>query len=340
MTPAERNYRRVLRLLPAGYRQLWEEDMVSAYLEGVGDSRRRSVGEWFAVAWLALRLRLNGSHASPRARLWYQTVLGIALLTTLYEGVSATVVSADIAGWTSKVDMATISWQNQVTGWYEASGLLWAATFLCLVLGRLVAARVLALVALAYEFGPLARLVNFAIRPSWWSNRVLPYETSHMHQAWIVLTAVAVFLVPKDFRPSRGWLAAYLVPAAVMVPIAVAAAPDAANYTPPQWLQGLQLVNVGSLLHVGLIVGMIVILARARRWLFPLAIFSGAVAAVQLVGYTYGLDYVYTTRENSGGVWTGVNLVQLALAIVCAVAGFIAVRRDARSTGKAQPDDQ
>jgi hypothetical protein len=42
MTLAERNYRRVLRLLPANYRQFWEEDMVSAYLDSVGDSRRRS----------------------------------------------------------------------------------------------------------------------------------------------------------------------------------------------------------------------------------------------------------------------------------------------------------
>jgi hypothetical protein len=338
MTPAERNYRRVLRLLPVGYRQLWEEDMVSAYLDGVGDSRRRSAGEWFAVAWLALRLRLNGSHASPRARLWYQMVLGIALLTTLYEGLSATLVSADIAGWTSKVGMSQVSWQNQVAAWWEAGGLLWVATFVCMVFGRLVAARVLVLVALAYEFGPLARLVNFAIRPSWWSGRILPYEASHMHQAWLILSAVAVFLVPKDFRPSRGWLAAYLVPAAVIVPIAVAAAPGAGGISAPHWVQVLQLVNVGSLLHVGLIVGMIVALARARRWLFALAIFSGAVAAVQLVGYTYGTGY--PMGESQAGVWTGVNVVQLMLAVVCAVVGFIALRRDARSTQKAQPDDQ
>jgi hypothetical protein len=337
MTP-ERNYRRVLRLLPAGYRQLWEEDMVSAYLDKVADSPRRSAGEWLAVAWLALRLRLNGSHASRRARLWYQTMLGIALLTTLYESLSATLVFADMVGWASKVGSYHVSWQNQVAGWWQAGGLLWVPTFVCLVLGRVVAARVLVLVALAYEFGVMAWMVNSAIHPnSWW---IIPYVQSHMHQAWFALTAVAVFLVPKDFRPSRGWLAAYLVPAAVIVPIAVASAPDAHDTPAPQWLQGLQLVNVGSLFYVGLIVGMIVALARARRWLFPLAVFSGAVAAVQLVGYTYGTDYVYAMGESRAGAWSGVNVVQLMLAVACAVVGFSALRRDARSTGEAQPDDQ
>jgi hypothetical protein len=31
-TELERRYRRLLRLLPAGYRQAWEEDVVSAFL--------------------------------------------------------------------------------------------------------------------------------------------------------------------------------------------------------------------------------------------------------------------------------------------------------------------
>src|SRR5690606_11156290 len=41
LIPAERQYRRVLKLLPAGYRERWEEDMVSAYLDSVADASRR-----------------------------------------------------------------------------------------------------------------------------------------------------------------------------------------------------------------------------------------------------------------------------------------------------------
>lgn len=32
-SPLERRYRRVLRLLPVGYRHQWEEDMVAAFME-------------------------------------------------------------------------------------------------------------------------------------------------------------------------------------------------------------------------------------------------------------------------------------------------------------------
>ncbi|MBX6751502.1 MAG: hypothetical protein IRY85_17880, partial [Micromonosporaceae bacterium] len=119
MIPAERQYRRVLKLLPAGYRQLWEEDMVSAYLDSVTDgSRRRRWGEWLAVAWLALRLRLRGSPATPRAQLWYQTVLGIAMFTTLYESLVATARVAGLAGMitTVKVDLQGA---NHVAYWWE-----------------------------------------------------------------------------------------------------------------------------------------------------------------------------------------------------------------------------
>jgi hypothetical protein len=88
---------------------------------------------------------------------------------------------------------------------------------------------------------------------------------------------------------------------------------------------------------------MIVALARARRWLFPLAVFSGAVAAVQLVGYTYGTDSfsaIYAIQESHAGAWTGVNVAQLMLAVTCAVVGFIALRRDAHSTGQAENDHE
>ena len=113
MTPAERQYRRVLQLLPAGYRQLWEEDMVSAYLDSVADSPRRSVGGRLAVAWLAVRLRLNSSHATTRTQVWYQLVLGIAMFTTLYESLNATLVIAHLAGFSTEVHVDA-SWQNQI----------------------------------------------------------------------------------------------------------------------------------------------------------------------------------------------------------------------------------
>jgi hypothetical protein len=64
----ERRYRRVLRLLPANYRDYWGEDMVTAYMgDGGTPSGGRSLAEQISVVSLAVRLRLNGSHASWRS---------------------------------------------------------------------------------------------------------------------------------------------------------------------------------------------------------------------------------------------------------------------------------
>jgi hypothetical protein len=71
-----------------------------------------------------------------------------------------------------------------------------------------------------------------------------------------------------------------------------------------------------------------------------LAVFSGAVAAVQLAGYTYGTDFFYARRESHAGASAVVNVVQLMLAVACAVVGFIALRRAARSMREAQRDDE
>jgi hypothetical protein len=327
--PAERQYRRVLRLLPAGYRDLWEEDMVSAYLDSVAESPRRSAGEWLSVAWLALRLRLNGSHAKPRTAFWRQLALGVAVLTTLYESLHATVSFAYLA-WSWMKFGLSASWQNQIAAWWDTLSLVWVATFVCLILGRRVAARALVLIALAYELGLLALIVRYTINPSWWHWPGMLLEYSNIYQAWLGLTAVAVFLVPMDFRPPRAWLAAYLVPATAVAPIVTASVTGPEPPAWPQWLRLLQFVNVGTLLHVGIVVGMLVALTRARRWLFPLAVFGGGVATVQLLGHNYGSDFLYGLRQQGTALWAWVNVGQLALAVACAIVGFVAVLRARR----------
>ena len=332
MTPAERRYRRVLRLLPAGYRRQWQEEMVTAYLDSAAESPRRSAGEWSSVVWLALRLRLNGSPAMPSARPWYQFVFGIAIVTTLYQSLHATVALASQA-WEFVRFEVDASWQNQIAYWWDALSLVWVATFVCLVLGRAVAARVLVLVALAYEFGLLALIVWYTIHPSWWVWPGMLLEHSTINQAWLCLTAAAVFLVPATVRAPRRWLAAYLAPAVVITPIVAASVTGPDEPAWPRWLQLLQLVNVGTLMHVGLIVGMIAALLRARRWLLPLAVVGGGVAGVQLIGHPYGSDFLYELRQQGSALWVWINMAQLALAIACAVAGVVELRRTRLTAG-------
>ena len=63
----EQEYRRLLRLLPVGYRDRWAAEMVGAYLDRVEDAAppfaRLPMSERLSVVALALRLRLAGSAA-------------------------------------------------------------------------------------------------------------------------------------------------------------------------------------------------------------------------------------------------------------------------------------
>jgi hypothetical protein len=226
------------------------------------------------------------------------------------------------------------SWQNHLATWSGALSLVWVATFVCLVLGRLVAARVLVLVALAHAFGLTALILQYTIKPSWWVWPGMLLEHSTIRQAWLCLTAVAGFLVPLGFRAPRHWLAAYIVAAVLVVPVAVASLTGPDEPTWPRWLQLLQLPNVGTLLHLGTIVGMVLALVRVRQWLLPLALFSGGVAAVQLRGDYYGTDFLYALRQHGTALWTWVNAAQLALATACAIVGLVTLLRNMRAVGR------
>lgn len=82
MSRLEQRYRLVLRvLLPAAYRNAWEEDMVATFLDSVDsddaeateyavDCRRPSSSEVASVASLAVRLRLGAAGAPPRYVAW------------------------------------------------------------------------------------------------------------------------------------------------------------------------------------------------------------------------------------------------------------------------------
>ncbi|HZM75585.1 MAG TPA: hypothetical protein VFC19_07645, partial [Candidatus Limnocylindrales bacterium] len=74
MNRLEERYRRVLRLLPASYRGVWEEDMVATFLASVAtddreeaeylaDFGRPSWPEVFSIVALAIRLRIGSAGA-------------------------------------------------------------------------------------------------------------------------------------------------------------------------------------------------------------------------------------------------------------------------------------
>ena len=77
MSVLEDRYRAVLRVLPASYRAVWGEEMVSTFLDStrtgdpeddefLADFGRPSMSEVVSVVVLAVRVRLAGPAVAPR----------------------------------------------------------------------------------------------------------------------------------------------------------------------------------------------------------------------------------------------------------------------------------
>jgi hypothetical protein len=351
MTPAERNYRRVLRLLPAGYRQLWEEDMVGAYMEGAsqdggGASSRRSLSEWLSVLALAVRLRLAGAYASPRGLAWRGATRGFALVALLYLGLSAVLALTDIITRYERLQVSFVGvptprlrYEAYFLDFSPAFGLLWAAAFCCLVLGRATATRTLALLALAAQVGVTITgysITGYSITGTGYSIAAVLRDSpqfgglrQYAYWAWLAAITAATLVAAKagPAKPRWAWLGGATLLAAVL-------APAQAMVSAPSWPRWPDLyVNLGVVLHLGLAVALMLALAIGcdPRWLLPLSVFSAMFAASQLAGY---LQYVATAHVKGQdyyispmSFWQQFDIGLLSLAAVCALVGLIRLRR-------------
>ncbi len=149
MTPLERRYRRLVRLLPAGYRAEWEEDMVGTFLSSrrQGDPDvdpdfdsdfdaeygRPDWREVASVAGLAVRLRLGGVHAPPRSFVRGEVVRGVALAGLLVHAVGAVVGVVSLLLAQVRFPAYAVSDVDTVAA---LLGLLWAGSYLALVSGH------------------------------------------------------------------------------------------------------------------------------------------------------------------------------------------------------------
>lgn len=325
--PLERRYRRVLRLLPVGYRRTWEEDMVTTFLQSSDQGRPRLV-ERLSVVGLAVRLRLNGSHATPRWAPLYRAGHAMALLVLLYQAVAATASTAfgiALVQQSLAVDYLA-PWYQSVLLWSRFVGVLWVAAFGCFVLGRFVAARLVALLAVGAAVGlSVAIVVMDGPNPE-------PVGTGDVSRwGWLVVSAVVVFVTPPDAKASRRlWFGAYLAGSAVVV------LADRRAFVPPdaghwQWARFGDLSNLSA---VALVVALSIALVRAwanrggsPHWLLALAIVAGGLGGMRLVrelarpippfGGAAAYPWVSPTLDG-----TLVGLAALAL-----VAGLLAWRR-------------
>jgi hypothetical protein len=230
MRTLEDRYRRVLLLLPADHRQVWEESMVASFLERArtgdpdvdenhADFGRPSSAELARVLTLAVRLRLGGSDAPPRARTWGNGVRMatlVALLTNALLFVIATEQDLLIASplpLPAAVEKALSPARPLAGGHLELHwlGAAWIGAYLATVYGHPKRAWGCAFFAVIPTF--VAALVTSTGVARDWSRT----EGGTLTSCSLLVIAVAVVLSLAAFHPhapavsARPWRQAFVV---------------------------------------------------------------------------------------------------------------------------------
>lgn len=343
MTPLEHRFRRTLRLLPAGYRRIWEEDMVDAYMErasqhGGNVHSGRSRAEYLSVLGLAVRLRLSGAHFSPRGLAWRGAVHGFVLLALLYLAVSGSVtVTSLVARALPDTVFAPATTLDAVLYWADAlPALLWVAAFVAVVLGRAAATRVLVTLA-------LITWITLTVVNVQRTATILGVTTPEL-DGWVlgkvigsaVLSAVVLAIVTmasliapdggmsRTSRARSFWLGGATLLALLLTSVTTMAD------TVPAWVTAY--VSLSGALHLGLLIAVVTALAvhREPRVLLALAFFAVVFAGRGLLDY---VQYIVDGRAVGQVYFSPLSYMQrfdvglIVLAVVCAVVGLIGLRR-------------
>ncbi|MGC5029575.1 hypothetical protein [Micromonospora sp. DT229] len=219
MSRLEERYRRLLRLLPAAYRQEWEDDMVAAFLESMdtgdpettaylADYGRPSLSEAASIVALAVRLRL--AEASPRSYAWGQAVRLATLMAMLTHAVMVT-ASVAVALWYSgkltglpapPSDLALSAPSSIWNTTWNLAGYAWLPAYLALVLGYRRVAQAVALFAvvppaITTAVAQVAGEVPLSVSP--WAMRLVDV---------LLLLAMAAFRHDGPPVSRRPWLLA------------------------------------------------------------------------------------------------------------------------------------
>ncbi len=263
----EERYRTVLKMLPAGFRREWADDMVDTFLsrayrsrpddpEGVEISGPRWT-EVASVARLAVWLRLGGGFGTgPR-----EYVTGDALRRFALGGVLAH-VTVDLSGvllaiwWTTRLTGAETGFTSWGAALASLAGLLWIPAYAGLLSGRPRQAAVLAVLGLI---------------PG--TANMLSREPGAFAAAWLLLSLspvaamVAFHRGAPPVRP-RAWV--------IAVPVLTAGLTAAAVIVPHE-------VTVIDLVAVGVVLaGVGVLIAAGRRPAVAAAVALGCLVAVPL----------------------------------------------------------
>jgi len=188
----EQRYRRVLRLLPGYYRQLWEEDMVTAFLDSwlTGDRYEDDAilqfckptwPEVASVVGLAARLYLGGAGTPRRYFAWGQAVRRAVFAVLLVHAVLGLEVLVRTA-WSRRLfglpappaSLVVVAPGGVWPAVYHVVNVAWIVIFVTLALGHYRTARILAVLAIVPGLAALLQAQLTGIMPApfgpwaWW----------------------------------------------------------------------------------------------------------------------------------------------------------------------------
>jgi len=335
----EERYRRALRMLPACYRQVWEDDMVATFMarayawdrddaEGVelGSPSRSEVA---SIAALALRLRLGGVGAAPRYFAWGEAVRRVALVGLLANAMGALVATGMLVWITQRLpnldvpdDASLVGFDNRWQALWNLTGLLWVPAFLAVVHGHRRAALTLALLA----FTPA--VVSTVIELAGSDGPPVVAPAAQLFFNALLLAALTAFHRGAPPVKPRPWLVALPAGAAVMFTVVLFSQP-LTNHQP--------LVDWPGLWCAGVTVGALAYLAATAvghrpttpHWPLALTLLAVATFALRTLTLASYLNFAAPTPEQSTLV--AVDVAQaaavLAVGVVVATVSARAMRR-------------
>lgn len=337
MTELERRYRRVLRLLPAPYRQAWEQDMVATFLAGAlpddpedaefaAEYGRPGWAEVASVLGLAVRLRLGGAGAPGRFRVWGDAVRRAALAVLLVNAVNA-LAGVGVLLWLP-VRFPGLAVPGQ-SGAAALLGLSWVAAYLALVLGYWPVARLLMALSLLLSAVTAGAAVVSGGGAYWGS-----YVAEFLVGVLSVVAALAAF--HRDAEPvrSRPWLVALPVGAVVVtVVLLLTQHPGDGVLVDGPGLACAALIAVVLFQQISSVAG-----RGGSSGVWPVALVLLTFAALGLRVVTL-LDYLtFTARASRPDALVTAAIVEAAaLALVACPLAVRAFRTLSRATGPAEP---
>ncbi len=325
-TVLEARYRSLLRILPAGYRAEWEDEMVATFLastlsadaedaEYEAEFGRPGLAEVASVVGLAVRLRLPGGGHAARPRLMGDAVRLVALIGLLVSAASGTVGTLAhlwVIGKLPGVAPPGVP-VEPLPGVVAMTEVLLVATalpaYLALVTGHRSLARTLASISIgAVVFIAVANLVTgYPFLAGRWLSSLLDLVIfaalwAHHDDAppvprrpWLPALPAAVAVVATAFVATASfevtwWLIDW--PAMSCAVVAVGLAVHLVRGGPPEW--SLALALLGAVVLVQRLVTLPEFVAGATADHRPVVLVAGLaeVAAVAVAGLPVALRSV------------------------------------------------